>query len=55
MVVDLFQMIDDFIWGPPLLILLVGTGIYLTFVLRGIQFNQLFHSLRLIFLIVKLS
>ncbi|HJF16243.1 MAG TPA: sodium:alanine symporter family protein [Globicatella sulfidifaciens] len=49
MVVDLFQMIDDFIWGPPLLILLVGTGIYLTFVLRGIQFNQLFHSLRLVF------
>src|SRR5574344_156970 len=49
MVVELFQMIDDFIWGPPLLILLVGTGIYLTVVLRGIQFNQLFHSLRLVF------
>lgn len=49
MVVYFLQMIDDIIWGPPLLILLVGTGIYLTFILRGIQFNQLFHSLRLVF------
>lgn len=37
--------ISDFIWGPPLLILLVGTGIYLTLLLRGLQFRKLFHSL----------
>lgn len=37
--------ISDFIWGPPLLILLVGTGIYLTILLRGLQFRKLFHSL----------
>jgi alanine or glycine:cation symporter, AGCS family len=37
--------ISGFIWGPPLLILLVGTGIYLTFLLRGLQFRTLFHSL----------
>jgi AGCS family alanine or glycine:cation symporter len=37
--------ISDFIWGPPLLILLVGTGIYLTIILRGVQFRKLFHSL----------
>ena len=27
---DVLQSISDFIWGPPLLILLCGTGIYLT-------------------------
>lgn len=29
----------------PLLVLLVGTGTYLTFLLRGIQFTKLFHTL----------
>ena len=37
--------ISDFVWGPPLLILLVGTGVYLTLLLRGLQFKKLFHSL----------
>ncbi len=41
--------IRDLIWGLPLIILLVGTGIYLTFLLRGVQFRQLFHSLWLAF------
>ena len=30
-----------------MLILLVGTGIYLTFLLKGLQFRSLFHSLYL--------
>ena len=29
-----FDKIDSLIWGPPLLILLVGTGIYLTIRLK---------------------
>ncbi|WP_406661811.1 sodium:alanine symporter family protein [Methanolobus sp. ZRKC3] len=33
--------IDDFIWGPPLLILLVGTGIFFTFNLGFIQITRL--------------
>jgi AGCS family alanine or glycine:cation symporter len=33
------------IWGPPMLILLVGTGVYYTFLLRGLQFRTLGHSL----------
>ncbi|MBZ0200237.1 MAG: sodium:alanine symporter family protein [Ignavibacteriaceae bacterium] len=37
--------ISEFVWGPPLLILLVGTGIYLTFLLRGLQFRKLWYSL----------
>ncbi|HEX5520675.1 MAG TPA: sodium:alanine symporter family protein [Longimicrobiaceae bacterium] len=37
--------IGGWVWGPPLLILLIGTGFYLTFLLRGIQFRELGHSL----------
>ncbi len=33
------------IWGLPMIILLIGTGIYLTILLRGIQFRQLKYSL----------
>ncbi len=37
--------LSGYVWGPPMLILLVGTGIYLTFILKGLQFSKLFHSL----------
>jgi len=37
----------DFVWGIPLLILLVGTGVYLTFRLHGIQITKLGYSLYL--------
>ena len=36
-------------WGPWLLILLLGTGCWLTFSLKGIQVRQIFYSLRLTF------
>ena len=41
--------IDNFIWGPPLLILLVGTGIYLTLRLGLLQVVRLPLALRLVF------
>lgn len=41
--------INAFAWGFPMLVLLVGTGIWLTFCLRGIQFRKLPHSLWLAF------
>ena len=34
---SVLQTIDNFVWGAPLLILLVGTGVYLTVRLRLIQ------------------
>lgn len=36
---------SDILWGPPMLILLVGTGFYLTILLRGLQFRALGHAL----------
>ncbi|MDD9173973.1 sodium:alanine symporter family protein [Aliivibrio finisterrensis] len=41
--------IDNFIWGPPLLILLVGTGIYFTFRLRIFQLRHLPTALKMVF------
>jgi len=34
---QLIQSVSDFVWGPPLLILLVGTHVFLTFRLKFIQ------------------
>ena len=42
-----FGTLSGYVWGPPMLILLVGTGIYLTFLLKGLQFRALGHSLYL--------
>ncbi|MBW1635852.1 MAG: sodium:alanine symporter family protein [Deltaproteobacteria bacterium] len=39
--------IGAFAWGPPMLILLVGTGFWLTFSLRGLQFTKLGYALYL--------
>ncbi|WP_217525357.1 alanine/glycine:cation symporter family protein [Vibrio metschnikovii] len=45
----LLQTIDHFIWGPPLLILLVGTGIYFTFRLGLLQFRYLPSAIKMVF------
>ena len=45
----ILKAIESFMWGLPLLVLLVPTGIYLTLALKGLQFRMLVHSLRLAF------
>lgn len=40
-IVKVFNQIDSFVWGAPLLILLVGTGIYLTIRLGLLQIFKL--------------
>ncbi|MEY8699938.1 alanine/glycine:cation symporter family protein [Streptococcus ferus] len=44
-----FKTLDSFVWGPPLLILLVGTGIYLSLRLGLLQVFKLPLAFRLIF------
>ena len=44
-----FAGLNAFLWGPPMLVLLVGTGVFLTFYLGGVQFRLLGHSLYLAF------
>ncbi|WP_429839727.1 alanine/glycine:cation symporter family protein [Clostridium septicum] len=43
------QSIDNIVWGPPLLILLVGTGIYLTYKLKLLQILKLPLALKYVF------
>ncbi len=46
---SLLATLSGWVWGPPMLTLLVGTGLYLTVILKGMQFRALPHALRLIF------
>lgn len=46
---EMLNAIDSFVWGPPLLILLVGTGMILTVRLGLIQVLKLPLALKLIF------
>ena len=46
-ILEILTAVRDFIWGLPLIILLVGTGIFLTIILRGLQIRGLLYSLNL--------
>ncbi|CCQ96308.1 Sodium/alanine symporter AgcS [[Clostridium] ultunense Esp] len=46
---DIINRVNDVLWGPPLLILLVGTGLFLTLRLGFLQFHQLPYALKLAF------
>ncbi|HEL2594066.1 TPA: sodium:alanine symporter family protein [Streptococcus suis] len=46
---ELFKAINNLVWGPPLLLLLVGTGVYLTLRLGVFQIGKLPTAFRLIF------
>ncbi len=41
--------LSAWVWGPPMLTLLLGTGLYLTILLKGMQFRALPLALKLIF------
>ena len=47
---NLLKELDALVWGPPLLILLVGTGIYLTLRLGLLQILRLPKAFQLIFI-----
>lgn len=46
---QLISNLSNWIWGPFMLTLLVGTGLYLTILLKGMQFRALPHAFKLIF------
>lgn len=47
--INFLDLLYGWVWGAPLLILLTGIGIYLTYALRGLQFRYLGYALRLVF------
>lgn len=44
-IASILRSISDVVWGPPMLILLVGTGVFLTIRLRALQIRGLWYSL----------
>ena len=48
-VTSILNKIDSFLWGAPLIILLIGTGIFLTVKLGFLQVSRLPLALKLIF------
>ena len=46
---SLFAEFAKFMWGPWLLILLLGTGVWLSICLKGIQIRNLIYAVRLTF------
>ncbi|MFW9619085.1 sodium:alanine symporter family protein [Sulfurospirillum sp. 'SP'] len=49
MIEKLVATLSGIVWGAPMLVLLVGTGLYLTIILKGMQFWALPHAMKLIF------
>jgi AGCS family alanine or glycine:cation symporter len=43
---QILSLIKDWVWGIPLLTLLMGTGLYLTYILKGMQFRYLGYALK---------
>ncbi len=46
---EFLKQLSGLIWGAPLVILLLGTGAYLTYLLKGVQFRAFFHAFSLVF------
>ena len=46
---NVLNAIDDVVWGPVMLVLLVGSGIFLTFRLKFLPWRNLFPSLKTLF------
>lgn len=45
-IANILSVVDDFVWGPAMLILLVGTGIFLTIRTRFLGWRNLGYALR---------
>lgn len=44
---EILTVVDDFVWGPVMLVLLVGTGIFLTFRLKFLTWRNLPYAIKL--------
>ncbi len=48
-IIEALNAVDSFIWGPPLVLLLFGTGLYLTIGLRFMPVRRLPYAISLLF------
>ena len=45
-IIQINDAINSFIWGPVMLVLLVGTGLYLTIATGFVQFRRFGYAMR---------
>lgn len=50
MFLNVVDKINSFLWGMPSILLLAGTGLFLTFVVKGLQFRKLGYAFKLAFI-----
>ena len=48
-ITDFLKMVDDFVWGLPLIILILATGLFLSIRLRGLQIKRLPLAIKYMF------
>ena len=46
---EILDSVSNFVWGPVMLVLLVGTGIFLTIRLRFLPWRNLPSALKMVF------
>jgi len=47
-IMELLDTINAFVWGPPMMIILVGTGVFLTIRIGGLQFTKTGYGWKLL-------
>ncbi len=47
---NFFDTVGGWVWGPVMLVFLVGTGVLLTVLLKGLQFSMLGYALKQAFM-----
>ncbi|GAH70256.1 unnamed protein product, partial [marine sediment metagenome] len=47
-IMEFLDIINAFVWGPPMMIMLVGTGIFLTLRIGGKQFTKIGYGWKLL-------
>ena len=45
---EILKVVDDFVWGPAMLVLLVGTGIFLTLRTKFLCWRNLPYALKMV-------
>lgn len=45
-IMDFINWLHGMVWGPPIMVLLLGTGLLLTLYLRGLQFRRLIWAIK---------
>ncbi len=43
-ILEINSSVNSIVWGPPMMVVLIGTGIFLTFATHGVQFRKFFFA-----------